>query len=110
MQQAMLQNRNGSWLFCTASGTKAAAASRSSVSPTEFSIVDSAGANAWPISGFSWAFVYESPSDKSRGKLVRDALVWLVTDAQPIAGTLNYVPLPSGISEYAKRQLERMRV
>jgi len=110
MTQAMLENRSGKWLLCTANGTRAAAASRSSISPTAFSIVDASGADAWPISGFSWGMVYESPSDKTRAKLVRDALEWLVTDGQPIAGTLNYVPLPPRISEYAKRQLERMKV
>jgi len=110
MQQAMLENKAGKWLFSTANGARAAAASRASISPTEFSIVDAPGAGSWPISGFSWGMVYESPSDKGRAKLTRDALVWLVTDAQPIAGTLNYVPLPANISEYAKKQLERMKV
>jgi phosphate transport system substrate-binding protein len=110
MQQAMLENKAGKWLFSTANGARAAAANRSNITPSDFSIVDQPGANAWPISGFSWGMVYESPSDKGRARLVRDALVWLVTDGQPIAGRLNYVPLPAGISEYAKRQLERMKV
>jgi len=110
MTQAMLQNKSGKWLFATANGAKAAAATKSSISPTEFSVVDALGANAWPISGFSWVMVYEQPADKTRGKLVRDALSWLVTEGQSIAGTLNYVPLPPNISEFSKKQLDRMKV
>ena len=112
MQQAMLQNRAGKWLFSTASGAKAAAASKPAISPSDFSIVDVDSASAWPISGFSWGMVYENPSDKGRAKLVQSALLWLVNDSggQPIAGSLNYVPLPASISEYSKKQLERMKV
>jgi phosphate transport system substrate-binding protein len=110
MTQAELQNKAGKWLISTAAGAKAAAATKASVTPTDFSIVDAPGANAWPISGFSWVMVYEQPSDKGRGKLVRDVLSWLVTDGQSIAGSLNYVPLPPNISGFAKKQLDRMKV
>ncbi len=110
MNQAMIQNRAGKWQFCTAAGVKAAAATKPAVSPTDFSIVDTSPTDAWPISGFSWGMVYKNPSDKVRAKLVRDALEWLVTEGQPIAGTLDYVPLPSAVQEYAKKQLDGMSV
>ena len=106
----MLRNKSGRYLECTAAGVKAAAASRPTISPSDFSVVDAAGASAWPISGFSWGMVYEQPGDKARAKLVRDALLWLVTAAQPIAGSLNYVPLPPRIEAFSKSQLERMKV
>jgi phosphate transport system substrate-binding protein len=110
MNQVMLQNRAGKWRFCTPAGIKAAAATKANVSPTDFSIVDVGAENAWPISGFSWGMVYETPPDKTRGKLVRDVLAWLVTDGQPIAGSLNYVPLPANVVEFSKKQLEKMKV
>ena len=110
MTQAVLQNRSGKWLLSTASGAKAAAATKKSISPTDFSIVDTSGDRAWPISGFSWAMVYERPADKTRGRLVRDVMTWLVTQGQPIAGTLNYVPLPANIAEFSRKQLGRMQV
>jgi phosphate transport system substrate-binding protein len=110
MNQAMLENRAGKWMFCTPGGVKAAAATKSSITPTDFSIVDTGAPNAWPISGFSWGMVYENPSDKARAKLVRDVLVWLVTDGQPIAAGLNYVALPPNVAEFSKKQLERMKV
>jgi phosphate transport system substrate-binding protein len=110
MTQAMVQNKAGRFVFCTASGVRSAAATRPNIDPTDFSIVDAAGETSYPISGFSWGMVYESPGDKGRGKLVKDVLEWLVTGGQPIAATLNYVPLPTGIQAYAKAQLDRMKV
>jgi phosphate transport system substrate-binding protein len=110
MPQAMLENKAGKFMFCTVAGVKAAAATKSNISPTDFSIVDADGPAAYPISGFSWGMVYESPTDKARGKLTRDVLLWLVSDGQPIAATLNYVPLPPNVEAFATKQLERMKV
>jgi len=110
MTQATLRNKAGKYLLCSADGVKAAAATKSSVSPTNFSIVDAVGPGSWPISGFSWGMVYENSTDKARAKLIRDALEWLVTDGQPIAGSLNYVPLPPKIESFAKKQLDQMKV
>ena len=110
MNQAMLQNKAGKWAFCTASGIKNAASTKSSITPTDFSIVDAAGEDSWPISGFSWGMVYEAPSDKARGKMVHDILAWLVSDGQPIAATLNYVVLPPNVAAYSKSQLDKMKV
>ena len=110
MPQAAIQNRSGKWALCTAPGVKAAAATKPNVSPTDFSIVDAAGPDSWPISGFSWGMVYEKPADAARGKVTRDALVWLVTDGQPLAGALNYVPLPAAVSAFSVKQLGRMKV
>jgi len=111
MATAQLQNKSGKWLFCTESTVKAAAATKANVSPTDFSIVDRSGDNAYPIAGYTWAFVYENPSDKGRAKLVRDVLGWVTgDDAQKLAGSLNYVPLPDAIQETAKKALAQVKV
>lgn len=110
MTQADLRNRSGRWLSCEPATIKAAAATKPTLSATDFSIVDVAGESAWPISGFSWGMVYESPADRPRARLVHDVLTWLVTQAQPIAATLGYVPLPQNVASLAVRQLDRMKV
>ena len=108
---AQLENKSGKWLFCTESTVKAAAATKANVSPTDFSIVDRTGDNSYPISGYTWAFVYENPSDKGRAKLVRDVLTWVTgSDAQKIAGSLNYVPLPEAVQDTAKKALAEVKV
>ena len=108
---AALQNRSGKWVNCSKETVAAAAATKPTISPTDFSIVDRPGDRAYPISGYSWIMVYEKPADSARGKLVKEVLTWLVgAQAQGIAGSLNYVPLPANIRGTALRALSRMSV
>jgi phosphate transport system substrate-binding protein len=111
MTTAQLENKSGKWLYCTASTVRAAAATKANVTATDFSIVDRSGDNAYPIAGYTWAFIFQNPADKARGKLVRDVLSWVTGDeAQKIAGTLNYVPLPEAVQETAKKALAEVKV
>lgn len=108
LSQSMVQNKAGKWAQCSLENVKAAAATKPEVSPTNFSIVDASAANAWPIAGYTWAFVYENPTDKGRAKITKDVLAWTVTKAQPIAGTLNYVPLPENVQQAALKTLAKV--
>ncbi|MBV8639286.1 MAG: phosphate ABC transporter substrate-binding protein PstS [Candidatus Eremiobacteraeota bacterium] len=108
LSQVTLQNRAGTWLTCTPHGIEVAAETRPAISPNDFSIVDTGAPDAWPISAFSWAMVYQSPADKARAKATKEMLLWLVGEAQPIAGALHYVPLPSNIVRYSTAQISRM--
>lgn len=110
LTQAQLQNKGGKWAPCTASGVRAAAATKPDVSATSFSIVDAGGSESWPISGYTWAMVYANPSDKGRAKLTKDVLSWAVTKGQPIAGTLNYVPLPDNVQSSATKTLSQIKL
>lgn len=108
LSQASIQNKAGKFLECDLDDVKAAAATKPDVSPENFSIVDTAAANAWPIAGYTWAFVYQNPTDKVRAKVTKEALAWAVTKAQPIAATLNYVPLPENVQQTALRTLAKV--
>jgi phosphate transport system substrate-binding protein len=110
MNSALLQNRDGKWVQCTAATVRAAAATKPQVSASDFSIVNRPGANSYPISGYSWALVYQKPADARHAKIVHDVLSWLVgSQAQAIAGSLGYVPLPGNVQAVAKSALSRMR-
>lgn len=109
MPVASVQNAAGRWLSCTQATVAAAAATKPSVSATNFSIVNAPGAQSYPIAGYSWAMVYKKPSNAARGKLVQQVLGWLVgPDGQRIAGTLKYVPLPANVQTSARRSLAFM--
>jgi phosphate transport system substrate-binding protein len=108
MTQAMVQNKAGKYSFCTLDHVKAAAATRADVSPTDFSIVDPATADSWPISGYTWAMVYQNPTDKARAKVTKDVLAWAITKGQPIAASLNYVPLPPNVQAEALKTLAKI--
>ncbi|HVC56262.1 MAG TPA: phosphate ABC transporter substrate-binding protein PstS [Stellaceae bacterium] len=101
MTYAEVQNKAGKYLYPAENTVAAAAATKPDVSATNFSIVDTPCAECYPISGYSWVLLYQKPQDPARGKLVKTIMTWLVTAAQPIAKTVDYVPLPENVQQRA---------
>jgi phosphate transport system substrate-binding protein len=110
MTYGKLQNKAGSWVSPSIATVAAAAAGKPSVSATDFSIVDADGADAYPISGYSWLMVYQKPADATRGGLVKKVMSWLVTDGQDVAKSVDYVPLPKNVQDIAAKALSQMEV
>jgi phosphate transport system substrate-binding protein len=109
METATLQNSDGQWVVCSKETVSSAAATKATISATDFSIVDRPGAHSYPIAGYSWAMVYQTNPDKARARMIHDVLEWIVgPQAQQIAGSLNYVPLPSGVQKTAQQALKEM--
>ena len=106
---AQLQNKAGKYLYPTIDTVAAAAATKPNVSSTDFSIVDASCAECYPISGYSWVMLYQKPKDDARGKLVKTIMTWLATEAQPIAKTVDYVPLPANVQKQALQVLGEMQ-
>jgi phosphate transport system substrate-binding protein len=110
MQAATLQNRAGKWVACSEQTVAAAAATKPSVNAKNFSIVDSPGANSYPISGYSWVVVYKKPADATRAKMLYDVLSWLVgPQGQSYARSVDYVPLPVNVQNAASATLRQMQ-
>jgi phosphate transport system substrate-binding protein len=80
MHTAMLKNANGKFVAPLVDGATAAAAQNTSISPTNFSIVNEPGDTTYPIAGFSWAILYTSYSDTQKGKAIVYLFQWLLTD------------------------------
>ncbi len=109
MPYALLQNKQGKYLYPDIATVAAAAATKPNVSSTDFSIVDSDCAQCYPISGYSWVMLYQKPADAQRGKLLKEIMDWLVTKAQPIAKTVEYVPLPVNVQQQAQNVVSQMQ-
>ncbi len=110
MTYARVQNQAGKWLYPSIKTVAAAAATKPNVSATDFSIVDAAGADSYPISGYSWVMVYKKPTNPGRAKLVRNVLTWLVSDGQKVAESVDYVPLPKNVQHQALSIIDQMQV
>ena len=106
MQQAYLKNAAGKFLQASAAGATAAAAGNANVSPTNFSITNQDGADAYPIASFSWVFIKKSYSDAQKGKAIVYLFKWLLTDGQSLGPPLDYAPLPAAVQTYALDQLK----
>ncbi len=101
MPYGLLENKSGKYLYPTIGTVAAAAATKPNVSSTDFSIVDASCAECYPISGYSWVLLYQKPEDPKRAALVKEIMSWLVTAGQPIAKTVDYVPLPTNVQKQA---------
>ena len=98
MTTAMLKNAAGEMVAPTiASVTAAAAAAAARLGKdTDYrvSIVNAAGAGAYPISSFTWIIMYQKQADQAKGRRLVEFLRWALADGQAMAAPLDYAPLP----------------
>jgi phosphate transport system substrate-binding protein len=96
---AAVRNRAGSFVMPTLASTTAAAAGIQlpANSDLRVSIVNGAGADAYPISSFTWIIVYQSMRDRAKARQIADFLTWAVHDGQRFAAALDYAPLPAAV-------------
>ena len=98
---ALVKNAAGQFVApTTASITAAAAGAIEKLPPTtdyRVSIVNAPGAEAYPISSFTWLLVYQRQPDAVKGKKLVDFMKWALTEGQTSAPALDYAPLPSSL-------------
>jgi phosphate transport system substrate-binding protein len=98
MPVAELKNASGEFVAPSTASVTAAAAGAVSKLPanTDYrvSIVNAPGAGAYPISSFTWILVYQKEADAAKRAKLVDFLRWALTDAQSMAPSLDYAPLP----------------
>jgi phosphate transport system substrate-binding protein len=117
MQQKLsygsVQNHDGNFVKASLDTVTAAAAAASGAKmPKDFrvSIVNAEGANAYPISSFTWMLFYESPKNKAHAKAMVDFMKWALSDGQKFAGDLGYAPLPAEVVKLEMDQLAKIKV
>jgi phosphate transport system substrate-binding protein len=88
--------------------TAAAAGAIEKLGPTtdyRVSIVNAPGAEAYPISSFTWLLVYQRQADATKGKKLVDFMRWAFSEGEASAAALDYAPLPDVVG---KQLLERL--
>jgi len=106
---ADIRNAKGQFVTPSIAAVTAAAAGAAAALPatTDYrvSIVNAAGAGAYPISSFTWLLVYKTQPDAVKGKKLLDFVRWALVDGEKSAATLDYAPLPPTM---AKQLLKRL--
>ncbi len=105
-----VQNANGNFVKASPAAVTAAAAGAAADMPADFrvSITNAPGADAYPISSFTWLLLYENPSDTTSARVMLDFLKWALTDGQQYATELGYAPLPDSVREQELAAADRM--
>jgi phosphate transport system substrate-binding protein len=93
-----VKNPAGNFVRASIEGVTEAAASIK-VLPADYrvSITNAPGANAYPISSFTWLLVPLKSPDAAKGKVLKDLLSWIVTSGESEAASLSYAPLPKSV-------------
>jgi len=109
---AVLQNKAGNWVQASLDGVTAAAASVAGNMPADFrvSITDAPGAQAYPISSFTWLLVYQKQASKEVGDQVVKFLHWALTEGQKYAPELKYAPLPAEVVQREEAQIQQVQI
>ena len=109
---AVIQNKAGNWVQASLDGVTAAAASSASNMPNDFrvSITDAPGADAYPISSFTWLLVYQKQTNKETGEQIVKFLHWALTDGQKYAPDLKYAPLPAEVVQKETAQISQIQL
>jgi phosphate transport system substrate-binding protein len=111
---ADLKNAKGQFVTPSIEAVTAAAAGAAAKLPSNtdyrVSIVNAAGAGAYPISSFTWLLVYKAQTDAAKGKKLVDFVRWALTDGEKSAAALDYAPLPAAMARQLVRQLGTVTV
>ncbi len=97
---AAVRNSAGNWVKGSIEGvTEAAASVKNMPADYRVSITNAPGANAYPISSFTYLLIPTQPSDAAKEKVIKDMLNWIVKSGESEAASLSYAPLPSALAE-----------
>src|SRR5260370_39874211 len=109
---AQLQNKAGNWVTASLAGVTAAAASSANDMAPDFrvSITNAAGADAYPISSFTWLLVYQKQDKKDVGEQIKKFLSWALTEGQTQVAALKYAPLPAEVVQKETAQISQIQV
>lgn len=99
MTYGSVKNPAGNWVKGnTESVTEAAASVKRMPDDFRVSITNAPGANAYPISSFTWLLVPLQSPDAAKGKVIKDFLTWMLDHGEGETSSLGYAPLPDTVA------------
>jgi phosphate transport system substrate-binding protein len=107
-----VQNHDGKFVRASLESVTQAAAGATTAMPPDFrvSITNAPGANAYPISSFTWMLFFQNPQDKARAKIMADFFKWALRDGQKYCSELGYAPLPKEVVALELKALEKIKL
>jgi len=105
-----VKNSAGNWVKASIAGVTEAAASVKQI-PTDYrvSITNAPGAQAYPISSFTWLLVPVKSQDAAKGKVLKDFLNWMLNSGQSEVSNLYYAPLPKTVVDKEQSTINNLQ-
>ena len=107
---AELKNKDGRFVKPTLQAVSEAASKVEVPEDYRVSITDSAGAESWPISAFTYLLVYRDQADAAKGDALLKFLWWAEHEGQKSAMALDYAPLPHALVKKVDATLKKLTV
>jgi phosphate transport system substrate-binding protein len=97
---ASLKNAAGNWVKASLDGVTAAGGSVKNI-PADYrvDITNAPGADAYPISSFTYLLIPTSPTDGAKEHVIKDMLSWIIKSGESEAPALSYAPLPQSLAD-----------
>jgi phosphate transport system substrate-binding protein len=108
INSAAIANHDGNYVTPSTATITADAAAKPAITAQDFSIVNEPGADAYPISGYSWVLVSATQPSQPAGRALVALLSWLTGPGQSYAADLGYVPLPHAVQQLATTTLTQV--
>jgi phosphate transport system substrate-binding protein len=90
-----VKNAAGNWITASITGvTEAAASVKQMPADYRVSITNAPGANAYPISSFTYLLIPKTGTKAENRKVLKDLLSWILKDGESQVSNLSYAPLP----------------
>jgi phosphate transport system substrate-binding protein len=106
-----VKNASGKYVKASIESVTAAAAGAAKAMPADFrvSITNAPGANAYPISSFTWLLVPAQIQDAKKRDAIKAFLNWMLTTGQSHTETLGYAPLPKAVVAKELKQIDEIK-
>jgi len=107
LRMAALENNAGSYVRPTSNSGELALSTRvAKVKELDTSVLNPSAAGAYPITTYSWMFLYPRYADPAKGRTVRNFADWVLSQqAQNYGAQLGYLPLTDDITALGKDAL-----
>jgi phosphate transport system substrate-binding protein len=105
-----VKNEAGNYVKGSIEGvTEAAATVKDMPADYRISITNAPGANAYPISSFTYLLIPATPVNPANQNTIKDMLSWIVKSGESEASHLSYAPLPSSLQQKVLKTIYAMK-
>jgi phosphate transport system substrate-binding protein len=111
MSYGSVKNASGKFVKASTDSVTAAAAGAAKAMPADYriSITNAPGADAYPISSFTWLLIPTHSADAAKTKALVDFMGWMLDHGESEAAGLTYAPLPKQVQDMVRKSIATLK-
>jgi phosphate transport system substrate-binding protein len=111
MSYGQVRNASGKFVKASPEAVTAAAAGAAKSMPADYrvSITNAPGADAYPISSFTWLLIPVHSADPAKAKVLADFLNWMLDHGESETSSMGYAPLPDPVQGMVRKTITTIK-